>query len=89
MAAGFDPIADTYDSRYDAPEGSSIFHEEVEGLRLVCDNFFGRLRVAFRHQFSRGLNGTWTSMPVDGHPTGITHEREDQEAWYSFKIPFV
>ena len=41
MTSMFDPIADTYDRWYDTPEGSAIFHEEVECLRLVCDNFSG------------------------------------------------
>ena len=41
MTSMFDPIADAYDRWYDTPEGSAIFHEEVECLRLVCDNFSG------------------------------------------------
>jgi ubiquinone/menaquinone biosynthesis C-methylase UbiE len=42
MTSMFDPIADAYDRWYDTPEGNAIFHEEVECLRLVCDNFSGR-----------------------------------------------
>lgn len=38
----FDPIADAYDDWYDTPEGSAIFREEVECLRLLRDDCSGR-----------------------------------------------
>lgn len=41
IASRFDPIANAYDDWYDAPEGSAIFHEEVECLRLLCNDFSG------------------------------------------------
>ena len=38
----FESIADAYDQWYDTPEGSAIFQEEVECLRLLCDDSSGR-----------------------------------------------
>jgi ubiquinone/menaquinone biosynthesis C-methylase UbiE len=38
----FDAIADNYDSWYDTREGSAVFEEEVQGLRLLCDGCSGR-----------------------------------------------
>ena len=37
----FDPIADAYDRWYDTPEGSTIFQEEIQCLRCLCDDYSG------------------------------------------------
>ncbi|MFH1136978.1 MAG: class I SAM-dependent methyltransferase [Pseudomonadota bacterium] len=42
MAPGFDSLAAAYDHWYDTPEGSAIFADEVECLRLLHANFHGR-----------------------------------------------
>ncbi|MGD8720148.1 MAG: hypothetical protein PVG46_00015 [Desulfobacterales bacterium] len=38
----FDSAADTYDCWYDTPEGSAIFGEEIECLRLFSDDYSNR-----------------------------------------------
>lgn len=38
----FDPIADEYDDWYESQEGSAIFYEEVECLRLLRNDYSGR-----------------------------------------------
>lgn len=42
MASWFNPMADAYDRWYDTAEGSAIFHEELECLRLLQEDFSGR-----------------------------------------------
>ena len=42
MTSEFDAIADAYDRWYDAPEGSAVFQEEIECLRLLGADFSGR-----------------------------------------------
>lgn len=42
MTQTFDPIADSYDQWYDAPEGRTIFGAELACLRLLCAPCGGR-----------------------------------------------
>jgi len=61
MASCFDPIADAYDRWYDAPEGSAVFREEKECLRLL----------------SGGISGRWLEIGVGtgrfAEALGVTH----------------
>ena len=42
MTQAFDPIADSYDQWYDAPEGRAVFSAELACLRLLCTPCGGR-----------------------------------------------